>query len=67
VGKLSEDAHKTLLGVIHGCGLYLQPAIKMDLSYMEWRGRLEVCGPVTHGGRFDESEIESHLMNGHPS
>jgi len=49
---LSEDAHKTPLGVTHGCGLYLlvllaltkegtqegQPAIKMDLSCMEWTG-----------------------------
>ena len=67
VGKLSEDAHKTPLGVTHGCGLYLQPAIKMDLSRMEWTGRLEICGPVTHGCRFGESEIESHLIYGQPS
>ena len=67
MGKLSEDAHKTPLGVTHGCGLYLQPAIKMDLSCMEWTGRLEICGPVTHGCRFGESGIESHLINGQPS
>ena len=81
MGKLSEDAHKTPLGVTHGCGLYLlvllaltkegtqegQPAIKMDLSRMEWTGRLEICGPVTHGCRYGESEIVSHLINGQPS